>query len=281
MPNELTLQVVSVGPDWYTATAVTDDQCVGLLAVWRRWCKAQPEETLLAKDWSRLGYKGSTVNGLSFGMRNESEAMMIGSGEVAQALLPGDLPRDVRLTRFDVQVTIMLAKPLPLLAHDVYDDVTAGNDARVKARYVRLIKSRTGDTLYLNKRSAPVMLRLYDKGHDYNKAQKGEFWRYEVEYKAKAAIAAYQAWLTCQHHENWCLGAVLSEFRKRGVEAHWPVSNDISAIAIKATVTTSAGKLQWLSRCVSPVVVQLIQAGLEGETLAALKLHHFRPNDKE
>lgn len=69
----------------------------------------------------------------------------------------------------------------------LYKLVDSGS-CQTKARNCSFITSKTGKTLYVGKRSADRMLRIYDKGGELG-GTLGEHWRIEAEIKGRPAMA--------------------------------------------------------------------------------------------
>lgn len=264
--------VVSAGPDWFTATGTDPMASAGLLAVWNEWVKSQALPGEKPGKWAKLGYRGHTLRGVSAGVRNDNEAIVMASGKAAHMLSPGALPETCYITRFDVQVTIELEKPYPSWAMLLYHHLTAQWAEQKRPRYLKLIQSPTGDTLYVNKRTSPVMLRFYDKSREYGNADPGTFWRYEVEYKRPASQAAYHDWVTAKNHLEWAISTVAGEFAKRGITASWNRELPFNQIQVTAVAKTPASKLRWLVACVRPVVIQLIDQGFFEQVIGALAI---------
>lgn len=102
--------------------------------------------------------------------------------------------------------------------------------AVTKARGVSFITSKTGQTLYVGKRTSDRMLRLYDKGGESG-GQRGIHWRIEAEIKGKASMSvarrmladtssAYELFksiLECPGHRGYT-EAIGSDFTEQGFE---------------------------------------------------------------
>lgn len=268
--DSLTTQVISSGPDWITATGRNEDESSLLQAVFRDFLDQQQVEDIEVKNWSRLGYHGLTARGVSIGARADNQAMLIASGPSTLLLNQRALPATQRVTRFDVQVSVEQVTPRPNLAMLVYHDLQSRQANRKRQRYYKLIQSNTGDTLYVNKRTSQIMLRLYDKSLDYGHSSLGRVWRYEVELKGNAAMQAFTQWRVSVQPDAWSMGLVAGEYQKRDIAVSEWRNSAVSSIKVQTTLSNAQSKLSWLIRCVRPVMVQLNLAGYRTEAIQAL-----------
>ncbi len=258
-----------------TATATTEENSLLLMEEFNQLKDREFGETEHAMPWSFQGYRGLQLPGLKCGCRNETEAILILSGDLAKIYVPFVKLAVTHLTRFDLQVTCEAKVANPGLAVTWYeylkDEIAKGG----RTRKIRLIRSETGDTLYVGSRKSPVMLRLYDKSLSLGELQLGHYWRYEVEYKGLAADRAWELFHVKHLDQAFTTNLVWEEFNKRKVRPIWSVSSKETAVEVGAKVSTSSSQMSWLRRCVSPVVVKLLDLGYENEVLAALKLKHM------
>jgi DNA relaxase NicK len=142
----------------------------------------------------------------------------------------------------------------------------------------------SGDTLYVGKRTSPVMLRLYDKTPAFNlangtKLPLGTFWRYEVEYKRGYAKVAFDSWLQYPNRTEWIQDTVAVEFTKRGAPSFGSAREFGTGLKAYVAPTTTNSNLAWLKKTVRPVFQRLVSSGLEKEALMALgeSLSEFWP----
>lgn len=120
------------------------------------------------------------------GDREEMGINVVYSGQAIQNMPWGDVLKRITkqgyLTRLDVTIDVL--DPAFDL-EGLYLMVQAGR-CDTKAKNVSFIRSSTGQTLYVGKRSSDRMLRIYDKGGEQGE-QQGEHWRIEAELKGVAA----------------------------------------------------------------------------------------------
>lgn len=226
------------------------------------------------RDFKLQGYKGQTCGPISAGFNGDNFIIRI-SGKVAdevEILIPSFAT--CKPTRVDYQVTIQLEKPEKNLASRSFAIMEKSNGLQGPKRFLAFFTSNS-DTLYVGKRTSPVMLRLYDKTPDINlanetKHQPGSFWRYEVEYKRQYARAAFDTWLASTNRTELIKDTVLAEFSKRNAPGFDLVQD--YGVALKAYIPppTIDSNLKWLKSTVRPVFQRLVSSGLEREALMAL-----------
>jgi len=226
------------------------------------------------RNFSLQGYRGQTCGPLSAGFNGDSFIIRI-SGKAAdeiESLIPSFA--SCKPTRVDYQVTIRLEKPDKGLASRTFAIMEKSNGLQGPKRFLAFFTS-TSDTLYVGKRTSPVMLRLYDKTLDVNLANGlkhplGTFWRYEVEYKRQYAKVAFDTWLAGKDRTELIKDTVADEFLKRNAPYYGSVQEHGSALRAYVAPTTVNSNLKWLKSTVRPVFQRLVSSGLEREALMAL-----------
>lgn len=273
------MKVFNYGPDWYTATNVLQDnqQCVSLFQVFQEVSKGQMK-------WRAGGYKGHEclVTGVKYGSRirkdGRADEMLVASGPISREVIEkiGD-PSRYRATRFDLQITLHLDPAERMLASNLYDRLRTRQNLGTSPlgnRKIALIRSGTGDTLYLGIRSSSrKFFRLYDKSLDLG-YKPGQFWRAEVQYGRDLAEGALRWYTEVGGVEHCIVDLVCSEFfdamewspfkKYQYNRQHFPPEQE--------DLPTLDRKLAWLETCVKPTVALLIENGLERETRDALGL---------
>ncbi len=275
------VRVVSTGLDWITATSTNDEGSLLLMEMFHVVSRETYGADEFPQDWYFQGYVGTAYPGVKCGVRNQTEAILVMSGAVGNLWAMGLEAQNVKVTRIDMQVTVKLSTPNAFLAHDIYRSLADTHEKGVHAPNLRYISSPTGDTLYVGSRKSSLMLRFYDKRKDIPGARPGEYWRYEVEFKKGRAKGAYNKFLAAEFKDSYIASQVWEEFNSRGVWPSFRSDDEVIAIEEGIKVTSLGGKLSWLSRCVSPVIVQLLALGHDEAVLSALKLSHIIPRKKE
>ena len=226
------------------------------------------------KPFKMQGFQGQTCGPISAGFKGDNFIIRI-SGKAADkidALIPSFA--ECKPTRVDYQVTVKLEIPDKGLASRTFAIMEKSNGLQGPKRFLAFFTSNT-DTLYVGKRTSPVMLRLYDKTPDINLANEtkhplGSFWRYEVEYKRQYAKIALDSWLDAPNRTDWIWGTVADEYAKRGAPSFGSVQEYGTALKAYIAPTTTNSNLKWLKTTVRPVFQRLIESGLEREALMAL-----------
>ena len=226
------------------------------------------------RDFTLQGYRGQTCGPLSAGFKGDNFMIRI-SGKAAdqvEKLVPSFAV--CKPTRVDYQVTVGLEIPDKGLASRIFAIMEKSKGLQGPKRFLAFFTSNS-DTLYVGKRTSPVMLRLYDKTPDINLATEtkhppGSFWRYEVEYKRQYAKVALDTWLAAPNRTHHIYGTVLAEFLKRGAPGYGSVQAQGTSLKAYVAPTTVNSNLKWLKTTVRPVFQRLIASGLEREALMAL-----------
>src|SRR3990172_1303089 len=197
------------------------------------------------RNFSLQGYRGQTCGPLSAGFNGDSFIIRI-SGKAAdeiESLIPSFA--SCKPTRVDYQVTIRLEKPDKGLASRTFAIMEKSNGLQGPKRFLAFFTS-TSDTLYVGKRTSPVMLRLYDKTLDVNLAN------------------------GLKHPTELIKDTVADEFLKRNAPYYGSVQEHGSALRAYVAPTTVNSNLKWLKSTVRPVFQRLVSSGLEREALMAL-----------
>lgn len=273
--NEFSTIIVGQGPDWVTVSATEQDAAHHLDTFAKVYTQAAEARGEISRRWAGMGYRGYQIASMRCGARNGSQSILMLSGNDALELSGDIYIGEARVTRFDLQVTVAFDRPEPGLAFAEYQLLDEKNKRSKKERALKFIRSPSGDSLYVGARTSAVMLRLYDKGRDLNEDRRGAVWRYEVEYKKNAAQLAYEEWRQSEQREVTAMALVMGEFRKRSIEPKFTLKCPATAIEVGAKSVTVDSQLDWLTKCVSPVVTKLINLGHTDRVLSALKLKHF------
>lgn len=273
------MEIVSAGPDWYTATNIPKDHQMGasLFHVFHSVCHKETK-------WRAGGYKGGECleTGIKYGSRmrkdGRADEILIASGRSSEVAIEqvGD-PDRFRTTRFDLQITVQRKEPHRMLASNLYDSIKMRRKVGTSPlgnRKMSLIRSETGDTLYVGSRSSSKkFFRLYDKSFEMN-GYPGEFWRAEVQYGRDLASGAIRWYVDIGYVRHALVDLVCSEFFDA---MEWSLvpnyqynTQDFPPEDEKET--TLEKKLAWLKNCARPTVQILIENGLEKEAREALGL---------
>lgn len=264
--------IIDTGLDWLTVTQVSGTQSEAMLDTIRQYIADNYPADAIPKSWRAMGYQGQNYGQLKFGRRKADESIMILSGSEAERFgVNFRIPED-RVTRIDLQVTLALGKPMPMMAHNMYRRLIG--EAKTKGHSAKVVyhSSEKGDTITVGSRGSATFLRLYDKSADYNVEPTGSIWRYEVEFKQSRAKSATREVQQAISRYEKIAARVWAEFNSRGIAPHFRPQDRMSAMEAGVKISTPDTKLGWLERCVAPVVTQLIQMGYEREVINSLRL---------
>lgn len=273
--------VLNAGVDWITVTSVTENDTLEMGRVRDAMVEVASDSDIIPQRWSAMGYSGSDWGQIKMGVRGENEAILILSGNIcSKTVLRYEIAPE-RVTRLDLQVTVGLAKPAPTYVQDLYKLLPSLTEYSRYAKITSYISGAYGDTIYIGKRGRNQFLRIYDKSLDLGYKKLGSAYRYEVEYRREAAKTAMRRLNLEEAKTSYILGQVTAELEKRCIRSSFGANSSVDAIEVSAVVTTADSKLAWLSRCVTPVVIQLLNLGYEEEVLNCLKLKNIYNRSKK
>ncbi len=273
------MQIISVGPDWYTATNKLEpgQDHLSLMQVFSAIGGA-------TKKWCTQGYKGkeNLENGLKWGCRPRNDGrldeILVGSGSASIVAINSiEKLEAYDCTRFDLQVTIRRPVSCPREAFKEYERLSELREKGIhvsNGRALSYVRSETGETLYLGKRkTGRKFFRFYDKSADYS-AEVGTVWRREVQYGRKLAGVAVRRYREMASDHARIGELVEAEFREAGL-ANLLCSMTTGVKTVQGFPQKLPGldaKIKWLATCVRPTVALLIEHEKERDMLKALGL---------
>lgn len=267
------------GLDWLTITGKDPDGQVEIMAEVMNWLDDFEADYQKIHDWHFQGYKGVACGPLKTGIRKDDEFVVIISSEAAN-VVTDKLPSLIgqKVTRCDLQTTVIVDKPIDLAEH-YYAKIDQHNKRmtektppgkKPKIIHTKYLKNDEGSTLYVNKRTGSIMLRMYDKSFDLGK-KKGTHWRFEVEYKHGHAQRAFEGWLNAPNRTAYVMSVVEGEFTKRHIPCWFGMQSSMT-ISVPQVESDWKKKLTWLGETVKPVVAKLVNAGYEEDAYRQLGL---------
>ena len=253
---------ISYGVDWLSATSTNDS--VGQ-RWWLDYCKyEQSNAPLFAEDF-RLqgGYQGRKCEGVAWAYSTRYGYYCHGTGSDAPHIWDWVQMPEVRVTRIDLRVDVII----PKADVDVAGRGYAQNRDCDRPSYRLIDKSASdGQTLYIGSMSSERFARLYDKGAERGQVP-GFIWRYEVVIRKPYADAVY-----AQVKEGGIKvlpGLVYAWFDERNVSPLFQ-ADAVGLASTETRVTTVEARLAWLRKSVRPAVLKLVQSGYAQETYQAL-----------
>lgn len=254
---------ILAGLDWITITGKDLHGQIDALEQLVDW-QDRLQRDYQPKDWRLLGYAGKQVGPVRMGFRDDVHFIAQISGAYANDALE-ECPElaGLHFTRVDYQVTARSSMTKPDYVSLTYERLRFIKQDYPSYPNIKLIRSDTGDTLYIGRRDSPLMLRLYDKSFDLGHPL-GTWFRFEVEYKKNKANPAWQAWLGAPNRIDHITDVVGREFSDKRIPT-WFGSETVVAIHGEVIESDYQRQLRWLDKCVRPAVVKLSEAGYRDE----------------
>lgn len=267
------MQINYASVDWITATSKDDQVGLGWYRLFQTWLKHNKGRDLLDSQWSNGYYSGIELAGLRWGYNVNLGYILIASSDTAAWLWRHIQPRPVKVTRMDLCVDVILAKPRDLAMDGYKEMCDIDPKAGVKAS---VYQNRDGGrTLYVGSRQHYQFGRLYDKGIESGLMEQGKMWRYEVEYKKPLSmqIAEHVSLMEGYELEKEITNRVGHWFDDRRVSSGADlVEGIVKPILVQKTTSTIDRKLGWLRTQVQPTVHQLVESGHGIDVLHSLLL---------
>jgi len=169
----------------------------------------------------------------------------------------------VKYTRVDLRADLKMREPrvgLPRIIKDGY-----------KGKYeIKIIESRTGDTLYCGSRESGTFVRIYDKSAAYGEERgSGKIWRFEVEFKMHKVQPVVNA-LQLGDFRN--AGDIIWQtLRGRNIPSP-KIGAEVEILGECTNLSSAEQKLDWLARQVSPTTKFLVALGMKKEVKKTLGL---------
>lgn len=273
------LKVLEVGVDWITATVRPGSKMTVVGGMAEKWYLDRQEDGWQGKGWRWNGYSGSTCDGISYGRREDGLIVRL-SGVVALMHWRTLASYADNVSRLDLQVTAEDDDLKNLWAHMVKAD--SRFDARISNGMTKtgLIESTpAGSTFTIGSRSSDRYFRVYDKTAESLGEYPAGSWRWEIEYKGALSNAVSEGLMKLKDTENAVIHRLRQDFFSYGVNL--PVNSVPMGWrpAFVGRVTDDQRRLEWLRRCIRPMVDRMSEA-YDVETLSnALGFHWVGDTD--
>ncbi len=267
------MSVEYAGVDWLTMTS--QDETVGQnwWAMYVQYRKVRRGEANEETPFSNGFYSGLKIASMRWGYSDTIGYIVIISGGDAEKMYQRLQPAKHKVTRLDICIDFSFADPIAL-ANIIYHTLEE-EDENKQRKYKLWISSDGGATAYIGSRQSHQFGRIYDKGIQSGRAEQGQLWRAEVEYKKPIAgqIARGLSEVKPEERGGLIRNQVRSWFDERGADLE--VGGDIGElieVTVEQRTTTANKKLAWLRQQVAPTIGQLIEAGYGKEVLFSLML---------
>lgn len=219
--------------------------------------------------WRSESFEGMRSGQLCVG-RNEAGLLFRVSGEFAATHWRTIFHDASNVSRIDCAATVRLTDRWSDLSRVHHDEALQyQKDHASHMRVTRIDGGKHGNTLNIGSRSSEGYGRIYDKWLESGLEAYHDCWRYEVEFKKKSALytAAYLASEPCDGLAP--ADIALSWLRKRGLRSVPAPSQSVN-ILTPSKPSDEDRRLEWVRKCVGPLVRSLLDVGRGNDVLAAL-----------
>lgn len=273
------MKVSYAGVDWLTMT--TKDEGVGRTwwSIYAKYRRQKEKEGDTAKAFHNGFYAGEKIGHLRWGYSEKIGYLLVASGRDAELMYTRLQPAKHKVTRLDLCFDFQLETP-EYMAEELFK-VLEEKNVKKKRKCSLFQGSDGGTTFYLGSRQSTQYGRVYDKGIQSGRDEKGLLWRAEVEYKKPLSglLAKKISAVKSEERTMRIVDTVAEWFAERGAELFKKEGTSYPFhVSAEARITTADRKLAWLSSQVSPTVVTLIEAGYGRQVLDCLLLDTKRLN---
>lgn len=277
--------IIQSGVDWITATAKAGGASINFEALADQVLERKRDSGGVIRAESRLGYRGYGSDHFYFGRRTE-DSLIIASSHEAVSLAKPIIDAASNVSRLDLQVTVWTHGEQSNLAVENYRKLCADRRRAHRPGQVSLTTTYPqGDSLNVNKRSSDCYGRLYDKASEAKAAPPRTLWRYEVEYKRRAAMATARAYSAAGSLPNFARDQVHAWWATKGVEPSFTRA-DSPRLEVDFCIDRNRDVLTWFESSVSITVARAIkrhglQATLQALGLSALVTPNMKGDDED
>jgi len=167
---------------------------------------------------SRFGFRGLRSDHMFTGVSDHG-ALVVVSGAECGPLAQQLITRCDNVSRLDLQVTVWTHGEQPHLGLDLYRYTRANYHQHSTRRSCGVTTQHpAGEMFTLGKRISDVYCRVYDKAAESNLGPSRTVWRYEVEFKRKAALTVANRLALQECPPSWVTHQVHQVFSDRAVE---------------------------------------------------------------
>lgn len=269
------------GVDWLTATGTDGiegrpfrDACEAL----REQERAAGGDVLPATLRDYVGHRGE---GFFVGRRRQDSLCVLSGGRTA-ARWRSIAQVASNCSRIDLQVSLWSHGDDSQLARENYHHLKSLPAARGRPRNLTLIQGHPrGETLNVGRRISDAYGRVYDWSAAHTKTDARAIWRFEVEFKRRAALAEVHALLGSTDLGITTNHKVHSWFARRGLIMPWLVG-DYCQSDSKPLAEPNRDVIAWFEDSVSKTVAREVKrVGLQRVLIALGLSDKVRPLRKE
>lgn len=226
-----------------------------------------------------MGYEGWHQGRVRFGNRGNAGLVQL-SGQVASDHWGECYALSDNVSRIDVEVTAHWALTAAHIGPALLSQALA--QYAESGRYPRPEFHGDGDggfTFQLGRRSAPWVLRVYDKAAEVKRHNDAELdrryancWRFEVEAKAASAASVAETLGSGQEIAPACRALVAQHMERHGLTVPFPTTGKVEVAKGIHRASDRLSKLRWIDKQVRPAVQWLVAQGEVSEVWKALGL---------
>ena len=253
-------KLLECGVDWLTASVRQGSKARAMLTIAENWALDRSCEGYQMSDWKWNGYSGTQTDGISCGRRDDGVLVRL-SGTIANRHWQTLSMWADNISRFDLQVT--LHDPIAIHDHASCWRAHLMTDSRVLAGITRTKFTEStpdGTTLNIGSRASDRYFRVYDKTAESEGEYPERSWRYEIEYKGDRARGVNQRILKDSQPTQAVFDCLLNAFDDYGIRLPADRPGWTFTDAGIAHRTTDERRLEWLGKCIRPLVAKLAQA---------------------
>lgn len=270
--------VLECNVDWITATAGNGVRGNALHFQMMNNLEERGTEGYQIKPWYWNGYAGEVVDGCSVGKRADGTIVRL-SGPMATRYWLSMMALADNVSRFDIQTTILDRKGEEDYAYHAFRKAGEAELVQSGLTHTKYTQSTPdGSTCNIGSRSSDRYFRVYDKTAETDGEYPNRSWRYEIEYKSRRAHHVASDLARARNLAPTIYDRLAHAFATYGVGIPGPVPSLSFRDAGIVHATDDQRRLEWVRRCIRPMVGRLVEA-YDGETVARALGFTLYPNE--
>lgn len=263
--------IVGAGPDYLTVTGKNGSPSLDLEFLSDREFSRAKEHGSKPRSASLLGYDGYKLDHYFFGRRTD-DVMVRVSGPETLYLAKELIQAASNISRLDLQVTIWTNGEQPHLGKHGYNHLTMYRRAYGRPGNITLVQNHPqGETLNVNKRTSDSFGRLYDKATEAKAGPARTIWRYEVEYKRRAALTRAIDYAASSDGAAFTKLAVHAWYTAKGLEPAFKTTEREPSVQA-SIMRPRRDVLSWFEESVSITVARAVKTYGPERVIKALGL---------
>lgn len=248
---------VEAGIDYLTCTAERLRDGDALLSLGRDIIKQEVGSGGSERPFYYRGFSGYTAGSVSVGSSRDRSLVRI-SGSAARECAAELIECSHNVSRLDAQVTIESDGLGIDHVRGLYDSgagIRAGRGRPIERTLI--VNSSGGSSFYLGRRISESYGRIYNKSAEDKRKDNPPHWRYEVEFKGRTAKKEAWSYASASEKDSWCVGTVYDWFERRHCTPPISKVDRLDMCSDSRGSTTQSKRIEWLRRCVRPILARL------------------------